>query len=155
MGREFIVQQAEDSGVESGPIPDDTILVATVMATKSRETTFPGETEPTERLNWKFRIDEEPYLDKYVYGDTGVKLVNHPSCKIYGWAQATLGINPLPLDYRFNEDDLWNRQVRVLVGAREGKDKKTNEDRIFNYVEDVLPVGPVATKGAFDESEPF
>lgn len=148
---EFVVQQAEDSGVEYGPIPDDTILTATVMTTEIRDKTFSGET--VKRLNWKFRIDEDPYLDKYVYGETGTKVVNHPECRIYSWAQTVLGINPLPLDYRFRQADLWDRKVRVLVGAREGVDKKTNEPRTYNYVEDVLPVGETAT-GAFAD-DPF
>lgn len=141
---EFVVQAADDGGVEAGPIPDDTMVTAILMGTETNETTFPGESEPTTRMKWKFRIEEEPYLDRYVYGTSGIKIVNHPNCKIYTWAQALFNINPLPLDYRFKQHDLWQRPCRVLIGSREGKDKKTGETRIYNYVEDVLPVG--ATK---------
>jgi hypothetical protein len=151
---EFVVQQAEDAGVEYGPIPDDTILTATIIGTEKRMKQFPSDPQPVERLNWKFRIDEEPYLDKYVYGETGTKIVNHPSCKIYAWAQAVFDINPLPLDYSFDQPDLWNRTVRVLVGAREGKDKKTNEDRVYNYVEEVLPASATTASTSFAD-EPF
>jgi hypothetical protein len=156
---EFVVQQAEDSGVDEGPIPDDTMATATLMATEVNETTFPGESEPTTRMRWKFRIDDQEYLDRYVWGSTGVKVVNHPNCKIYTWAQAVLGIEPLPLDYKFTQQDLWQRQCRILVGTREGKDRKTNEDRTYNYVEDVLPIGTSAPtyvrSGAPAEEEPF
>jgi hypothetical protein len=156
---EFVVQQAEESGIDAGPIPDDTMANATLMGTEIKETTFSGETEPTTRLQWKFRIDDDQYLDRYVWGSTGVKVVNHPNCKIYTWAQAVLGIDPLPLDYRFRQEDLWQRPCRILVGSRVGKDKKTNEDKTFNYVEDVLPVGasrpaPTPTPASEDE-EPF
>lgn len=156
---EFVVQQAEDSGVDAGPIPDDTMANATLMGTEVKETTFSGETEPTTRLQWKFRIDDDQYLDRYVWGSTGVKVVNHPNCKIYTWAQAVLGIDPLPLDYRFKQEDLWQRSCRILIGSREGKDKKSGEDKTFNYVEDVLPLGasrPALTHvPAIDDEEPF
>jgi len=151
MGFEFVVQPADDSGVEAGPIPDDTVVSAMLMATETRETTFPGESEPTTRMRWKFRIEEEPFLDRYVWGSSGVKIVNHPHCKIYTWASALFGIDPLPLDYGFNQEDLWQRPCRVLIGTREGKDKKTGEDRTFNYVEDVLPVSAVAPVATYVE----
>lgn len=145
---EFVVRPAEDSGVEAGPIPDDTTVTAILMATEISETTFPGESEPTTRMRWKFRIEEEPYLDRYVWGSSGVKVVNHPNCKIYTWAQALLGITPLPLDYRFKQEDLWQRPCRVLIGSREGKDKKTGEARTYNYVEDVMAVGAIGANGS-------
>jgi hypothetical protein len=159
MDFEFVVQQAEDTGVDVGPIPDDTMANATLIATEIKETTFPGESEPTTRMRWKFRIDDDEYLDRYVWGSTGVKVVNHPNCKIYTWASAVLGIDPLPLDYKFTQQDLWQRRARILIGTREGKDQKTNEAKTFNYVEDVLPVG--AAKPQYvdvvgvDDSEPF
>jgi hypothetical protein len=157
---EFVVQQAEDSGVDVGPIPDDTMANATLMGTEVKDTIFPGESEPTTRMRWKFRIDDDEYLDRYVWGSSGVKVVNHPHCKIYTWAQALLGIEPLPLDYRFTQQDLWQRRCRVLIGSREGKDKKTGEAKIFNYVEDVLPVGSsgpptYVPAGAATDEEPF
>jgi hypothetical protein len=151
MSHEFVVQDAEDGGVEAGPIPDDTMANATLIGTEIKEQTFPGESEPTPRMKWKFRIDDDAYLDRYVWGTTGVKIVNHPQCKIYNWAQAVLDITPLPLNYGFDQPDLWQRRCRVLIGAREGKDKKTGDPRVFNYVEDVLPAGPVTDP----DSEPF
>lgn len=155
MGLEFVVRQAEDTGVDAGPIPDDTMANATLMSTEVKTTTFPGETQPTDRLRWKFRIDDDAYLDRYVWGTTGTDIVNHPNCKIYTWAQAVLGVDPLPLEYRFSEEDLWQRRCRILIGSREGKDKKTNEDRVYNYVEDVLPAGANPPPGPAEEDEPF
>jgi hypothetical protein len=157
---EFVVQQAEDSGIDEGPIPDDTMATATLMATEIKEATFQGETEPTIRMRWKFRIDDQAYLDRYVWGSTGTKVVNHPNCKIYSWAQAVLGIDPLPLDYRFTQQDLWQRPCRILIGTREGKDKKTGADKTYNYVEDVLPMSSAATVPAYvpdltSDEEPF
>lgn len=154
MGRQFVVQQADDGGSDHGPIPDDTLLNATLMGTKIELKEFANEPNPVERMSWKFRVDDDPYLDKYVYGTTGTKLVNHANCKIYLWAQAVLDINPLPLDYGFQEEDLWNRPCRILVGAQPGKNK-AGEDTIFNRVEDVMPAGKVVTAGASSLDDDF
>jgi hypothetical protein len=148
---EFVVQQAEESGLDFSIIPDDTMVNATVLGTERKVVEFKD--GPTERMTWKFRIDDEPYLDRYVFGSTGTKIVNHPDCKIYTWAQATLNILPLPVEYKFDQADLWNRSVRILIGVRDGKDRKTGEDRQYNYVEDVMPAGggPATNVTAFDD----
>jgi hypothetical protein len=151
---EFVLQEPEGTLDYDSPIPDDTMCVATVMKTERVQKTFPSDPLPVTRLKWKFRIDEpEDYRDRYVTGESGVKFVNHPSCRILSWVQATLGINPLPANYGFNQPDLWNRPVRVLIGARVGKDKTTGEDRTYNYVEDVLPATASAAPGPFADDD--
>lgn len=153
MADEFVVQDAGEGG-DFTTIPDDTMVNATLMSTERNMVVF--DDGPTERMRWKFRIDDEPYLDRYVFGASGTKLVNHPDCKIYTWAQAILNVKPLPLGYTFSQADLWNRPCRILIGVRQGKDKKTGEEKEFNYVEDVLPAtgGPVSNVAGFD-SETF
>ena len=150
----FVVQEAEGV-IDTTPIPDDTMCTATLLGTSFKMRQYPDEPAPVERMVWKFRIEEPAeFFDRFVWGETGTKVTNHPSCRIYAWAAAVLGINPLPVEYGFDPEDLWHKQCRVLVGARPGKDKK-GEDRIFNYVEDVLPISGVpAVAGInFDDDE--
>lgn len=153
---EFVVLESTDTGGgDYEPIPDDTMCVATIMRTERTERTFPDSPTPVARLKWRFRIDEPlDYRDRNVFGSTGCKVVNHPSCRIYTWAQAAFGLDKLPVDYRFRQTDLWNRRVRILVATRVGKDKSTGEERIYNYVEDVLPLAPsTSSVGAYVEED--
>ncbi len=150
MGLQLIVEEAEElAGFDSGPIPDDTMLNATLLSTNVKMKQYRDEPAPVERLVWKFRIEDPPFFDKYIWGETGVKLVSHPNCKLYTWAKAMMGID-LPVGYQFEEEDLWRRPCRVLVSAREGKNKR-GEDTTFNQVEEVLPAGPTATASDDDD----
>jgi hypothetical protein len=118
---------------------------ATLLSTKVALKQYQSEPAPVERVIWQFRIEDEPYFDKFVWGSTGTKVSNHPNCKIYAWSEALYGMN-LPPGYRIHLPDLWRRPCRVLIGARPGTNKK-NEEQIYNFVEEVLPPGPVTDNG--------
>jgi hypothetical protein len=160
MGLDLVVQEpAEEGGYDNTPIPDDTMVNATLLGTQVKSKQYKDEPAPVDRLVWKFRIEDPPYFDRYVWGETGVKLINHPNCKLFTWSQAVLGFD-LPVGYQFDTDDLDRRPCRILIGAREGTNKR-NEPQTYNYVEEVLPAAADATApvgvaaGASDLEEPF
>lgn len=145
---EFVVEEAAESSTDQ-PIPDDTMANATLLSTRKKMQTF--DDEETERLVWQFRIEDPAYFDRYVWGSTGVKMVNHPNCKLYTWAQSMMGMT-LPVGYAFKAADMWRRPCRILIGAREGRNKR-DEPTTYNFVEEVLPAS--AAPGAPDDAEDF
>lgn len=156
MGLSFTLDEPVEGAGDLEKIPDNTLVVATLMGTTVKRKTYRDEPEPVDRLLWKFRIDEGPYFDRLVWGETGVKLTNHPNCKLLTWSRAVLGFD-YPIGYQFEESDLWNRKCRILIGLRDGTNK-AGEPTQYNYIEEVLSAtaapATAGAPGAIDE-EPF
>lgn len=121
---------------ERTPITDGTIVNAKVVSIKEVEHTIKGEKVP--RLEFKFQlITDDEHDGKPLWGHTGVRLTDHPDCRIRQWAEALLGTTIRP-DFVIDLDDLEGRECRAVIEYRtwtsnEGKEKWKNA------VRDVMP----------------
>lgn len=125
----------------AGPIEKDEVFEAEV--TRIKEVKEPYQDKQTGadvyKVEFQFVIqDEGPHDGSTLYGKTGTKFNTHPDCKLRNWSAAILN-SELPTGYVLDTDTLIGQRCRVIIGAREYQDKKTGEDKIYNFVDDVMP----------------
>lgn len=78
--------------------------------------------EHPQRVNFKFRVQEEgKYKGRILFGNTSTSFVDHPDCKLRGWVKEILGLDEIPIGFRFSTDLLVNEFVVVGVGNYDGK----------------------------------
>ena len=147
---EYVLEQVD--AVEFEPIPAGEILEAVVENVEERETrNWVDENDPSKgkrkRVSFFFRITQEgPYEGRAIFGSTSNKFSTHPNCRLRVWVQEILGVDNLPENFRFTEDDLIGQPVKVVVDNYES----TQADGSVvtkDSVSDVIRVGEVSFAG--------
>lgn len=135
----YTVQEPASSSGDSGAIPEDTVLVATLVALREEEKTRKDGT-PFTKLSWRFRVNdaESEFDGRSVFGDTGNVFAHHADCKPWAWGQSLMGFE-FPAGFEVETDDFLEKDCRIVVGAREYV--KEGETRVANFVTDVMPLG--------------
>lgn len=133
------VYEVREAAESDGPIEEDTILTAEVTAVYEQEKTNKTTEEKYKRLQWKFTVNdpESAFDGRNLYGDTGVDFVAHVGCKPWNWSQEIMATD-LPKGYNVDTEVLVGMECRIQVGARDYKDKQTGDDRVYNFVKDVM-----------------
>lgn len=131
--------EMQESSGEFEDIPDDTWVDATVVSAVIQERE--GKDGKYKKCVFKFAVEDDgTWHGKYVWGETSVAFVDHPDCRLRNWAMEMLGVDQIPVGYKFNTDDVVDCTVKVLVGLREYE--KTmggkTETRTTNFVRDVM-----------------
>ena len=128
-------------GSASKPIYDVNDQVNVVLA-KVEENNFTWENKPVEKWRWHFTVlDEGPWKDETITGDTSQKFVAHPDCRAYKWASEIAG-SPYPVGYEFDSAELVGMRCRILIGHKPSKKSET----VFMTATDVM--GPRDTVAA-------
>lgn len=134
-----IILELEDSEF-SGYIDDGEIYAAQLVNITQKLKPFKADDgSDIYKLEFKFRLSADDGHDgDDIWGDTGVKLINHPGCRLTAWATTLLG-RDLVKGQRLDTDDLLDRPCRVVIGKREYADKATGMQKTHNFVRDILP----------------
>lgn len=169
MGDTFTLEEQE--GTEGGDgkkefplIPDGTIVNAEVLSITKKPMPYKDEKtgEFVVRVEWEFKIVDDPEYSGRLWGNTSTKFTTHPDCRMRAWVSEILGADVLPKDFRFNTDTLVGQKCRVVVEVYEFFDKKKNAQQFRNRVQDVIrkqnayagaPVG--GSMLPVDDEEPF
>lgn len=135
----YTLQEPASATSDDRDIPEDTVLVATLVNISKREKTN-KDNEKYTRLNWRFRINdpESAWDGQSIYGETSTSFVRHADCKFYAWAQMVMGFE-FPSGFDIETDDLVEKECRIVTGRREYTSE--GEPRVYVYVEDVMPFG--------------
>lgn len=141
-----------------GPIPDDEVLIAEVTGVKATVKPFKDDQgNDIERMEFAFVVADETsqFHNTRVWGDTSRTFSNNPNCKLWCWSQAILG-QELGVGDQLDTDDLVGEMCRIVVKQRVQKGKDGAEDKIRNYVSDVLPLRGTRVAPALSlDEEPF
>lgn len=150
MGLTFKMEELAET--PAAYIDDGEIFTARLVGNNEKTRTFRDEPAPVQRVGWKFQIEADNDFDgRYVWGETGTKLVPHPECKLKSWSEALLG-HEIPGGYELDLDNLLDHQCRIIVGKREYE--KDGETRYVNFVREVHPTRE-AMHSMYDTEEPF
>lgn len=135
MGDTFVLEEREEGSFSV--IPADTILEAEIESVKKIVKPFTDDNgDPVRRVEFAFRIIDDNFHGRKVWGDTPTTFTTHPDCKLRAWVQEALAVSELPKSFTFNTDSLQGEKVRVVVGVREWV--KDGETQQRNFVTDVL-----------------
>lgn len=135
----------EDSP-EFETIPDGEILAAEVSNVEIRDSFYDDEKNPGQKkkqVAFRFLITEPgDHQGRTVFGNTPTTFSNHSDCKLRIWVQELLGIDEVPVGFKFDTETLIGLPCRLAVGAREstGRDGKTKTTR--NFAADVIRANP-------------
>jgi hypothetical protein len=151
-----IIIEVEESGF-TGFIEDGEILNAKVASVELKEKPFVDDKtgEKVKKFEFKFKINDPggDHDDRFIWGETSTRVTDHPENRLRNWAEALLG-QRLPPHYKFNTDDLQDRDCRVIVG-KETK-IRTQGEKTRNFVREVHPTRENAARlAAEDTTEPF
>lgn len=149
---------ADETGEGFSLIEDGTVLEAEVLSIEEKLMPFKDKDTGDDvfKLEFTFRIMQEPYENRRMWGQTSTNFARHPQCVLYSWTQEIIG-QELPSGFQLDTDALIGERCRIAVGVREYPDKKNpNEDGTFNikqvnYVFDVIRS---KSKAGFDDG-PF
>lgn len=145
-------EAAEGSLEEFAEIPVDTKVTARLTAIKEETKPFKDDDgNDIKRLQWTFVVTDGEYNNRKIFGDTGVKFVEHPECKLYAWAGSLLGTE-LPKGFRLNTDDLIGLRADLRVGQKRYTKKGASKETVLPIVEDIFPL---STSGAVGHNDPF
>jgi hypothetical protein len=140
----------------AGPIPADTILPAKITAVRQVMARGYKNDDGSDafRIEFTFVIEDAESLWDGVklWGDTTNKLINHPDCKLWQWAQEIL-VSELPPGFQLDTDLLVGNPCRIVVGMREYE--KDGQNKIHNFVGDVMRPREAAVFAGINEEEPF
>lgn len=129
---EFVLQEVPEFDV----IPDQTIVEALLDSCDERESKFFFNSDGTPQMQVAFRfriVEDGPYFDRVVFGDTPTTFSTHTDCKLRMWVQELLAEDALPAGFRFNTDTLVGLPCRIMVAQYETKAGKKG-----NKVQDVF-----------------
>lgn len=150
-----IILEVEESGF-SGFIEDGEILNARVQSVELKTKPFTDEKtgEPVKKFEFKFKIDDPNYDGQFIWGETSTRVTDHPENRLRNWAEALLG-QRLTTHYKFNTDDLQDRDCRIIVG-KTVKPNAQGVEKTRNFVREVHPTKENAARLALDDqNEPF
>lgn len=141
-------EPANSGGGDFQPIAEDTIVEGELLNVRVKEMPWKDDSgNAVERTEFEFVITEDGYDGRRLWGTTGIKLVNHPDCKLKAWSQEIFG-QEFPPNYRLDTDILVGKRARLVVGYREYE--KNGEKRWANSVKDVIRArNPVASSNPF------
>jgi hypothetical protein len=119
------------------PIPEDTILAATIVAIREIKKDFKDGTGEQPRIEFKFKITAPGVWEgQTITGDLPDNLNDGEFNRFRQWCELLLGFE-IPLGYELDTDDLINKACRIVVGARNYINKNGEPDT-WNSVEDLL-----------------
>jgi hypothetical protein len=151
------MQTTNESGFpEREPIPDNSFFEAIILDISEGESPWDiDETDPSKgkkmQLSWKFKILDPSgkFDDRYVWGNTSTYFATAANNKLRQWIQAALDIPVLPEGYAVDTDQLVDKQVLVIVSAK----NKANGG-ISNRVMEIQPSRAAAPLAATPAAEP-
>lgn len=150
-----IILEVEESGF-TGFIEDGEIYNARIVSIELKEKPFKDERtgEPVKKFEFKFKISSDDEHDtQFIWGEAGTRITDHPENRLRNWAEAILGTR-LPVHYKFNTDDLVDRDCRIIVGKKVTNSAQGEKTR--NWVREVHPTKEAAARlAASVPDEPF
>lgn len=151
---------SESTFEEFETLPEDTVLPAVVRKVEQR--TSPFDVDPNdpskgkrEEVSFQFQVTEGEHQGRVFFGNTPTYFDASPNCRLRVWVEEILGVDELPVGFKFDTDDLVDLPVNIALGVGKKKGK--------NYVADVMRVrggavaaAPAAASAApSDDGEPF
>ena len=133
----------------AGPIPEDTVLAAELVACKIVEKNYlDDDGNKVRKVEFKFVIQEEgsPWEGENIWGETPTRFNTHPDCKLKNWA-AAIAATEFPAGYRLDTDVLIGMKCRVVTGSRTYE--KDGETKTHHFVNTVLPARAPAGASSF------
>lgn len=124
------------------PLPDGLIVLCDVVSVEERPRPEWARREGDENeISFRVQVADGEYKNRTLWGSTPVWWNNSPKCKLRNWAQEILAYPGTLED--LNTDDLAGRQVQVIVGNRNGRDKEGNP-KVKDYIQDMIRVKNVS-----------
>lgn len=155
MSEMFVLEESDPTDEKTYPVIDEgTILEAEITKVQKIVKPFKDDDgNPVVRVEFSFKIVDEKYTGKFLWGETPTTFTTHPDCKMRAWVQEILAVNELAKDFKFDTDSIVGSRCRVVVGLREWADKTTGEIKQRNFVSDVIRSREAIANSAF--VEPF
>lgn len=145
MGMTFVTEDEPDL-----TIPEDTLVRAKLLEIKPKTINWtikngPNAGQPASKamLEWWWEITDTRFpgkdgLNRRLKAECEAKLTNNAGNKFRQWAEALLG-REVPVGMGIDTDDVVGLSADVTV--RHEKSSKPGDDRIFERIEDVIPLG--------------
>lgn len=161
MAEEFVLQESDgdDGGDRPAwvPIPDGTKLLMQIEDVKTETKPFKDKDgNDIVKVVFSFVVVEEgPFYDRKIQGETPTTFTTHPDCKLRNWVQEILK-QDLPAGFRLNTDILVGELVDAVVSAKESERKDGKGIWVRNWVSDIQRYveDPALVSAALAE-EPF
>lgn len=126
-------------------LAEDEIFEAEVVNIQIKDTPFHEDKDdpnsPLQRkMEFKFVIHAEEFSEndkRNIWGQTGVKLTNHPDNKLRQWCTTLLGVEEIPIGYVLNTDTLLSKRCRIVIGSKSYE--KNGRIQTRNFVKDLMP----------------
>ena len=118
----------ESTFEEFETLPADTILETTVQAVEQRTSPFwVDENDQSkgkrEEVSFRFQVTSGEHQGRVFFGNTPTYFDASPNCRLRVWVEEILGVDELPVGFKFDTDDLIDLPVKIVlgVGAKKGK----------------------------------
>lgn len=137
-------------------IPENTVLLTEVVKVEERDSFFNiDDNDPSlgkkRQVSFRFKVTDpdSEYNGRNVWGTTPTTFSTHPDCKLRVWVQEILGVDGLPKDFEFEEEDLEGSAVKVVMRNYQKKNadgSTTTKDSVsdlmrasgYQFAEDVF-----------------
>lgn len=133
----------ESDGEEYVAIPANSVLLAEVLKVEERDSFFWNDVDDHSKgkqreVSFRFKvIDDGEYNGRNIWGKTPTTFSTHPDCKLRVWVQEILGVDDLPKDFEFEEEDLEGSEVKIVVSNYDKKNKDgsiTTKDQVADVM---------------------
>lgn len=119
------------------------IYLAVLEDAKERDSNFLVNKDKPElgkerEINYKFKIIDERYPDRVVWGTTPTWFTLSEKCKFRNWVQEILNVDELDEGFDFELEQLFDMPVNVQIENKEYFSKKYNENRTATNVVNVI-----------------
>jgi len=141
-------------------IPESTVVEAEVVDVKYRplneEFRRKWNVNDTHEVSFHFKVLEEPFAGKHVWGAAKPKLNDSSKCRLRLWIQALLGIDSLPESYDLKADDdgLFNDftglRCRLMVEHKQVKKGTPDEYTRENVTQVIRSATPVEAEELYE-----
>lgn len=84
-------------------LPDGAIVSAEVVRCTIKNA--PPWEDYLEEVSFGFRVIDEEYRNRWLWGGVEARLEDDPSCTLAQWLKSIMGINSLPADFEFIEEE--------------------------------------------------
>ena len=115
-------------------IPEQTQLLAEIEECTARDSIFHEDNDPEKPLrkevSFKFKVIDDDYTGRVLWGTTTQSFVDHPNCKLRNWVQSILGVDELPPGFTFRPSRITGAICRVVVEHGKPKADGTVRERV-------------------------
>jgi len=154
----------ESTFEEFQTLPADTILKAVVQKVEQRETPFniddnKPELGKKDEVSFRFQVSEGEHQGRVFFGSTMTYFDASPNCRLRVWVEEILGIDEIPVGFKFDTDDLIDLPVKIVLGVtKSDKNKVVDLVRMNSNAASAAAVPAVEVVGAAtaaSDEEPF